>query len=114
MQIFTCHPKRIPQLLVNGFAAIAALLAASIAMPVSARAATLSSLHSTSGGGAARVTLSAWSGQPDFGPNVYIFNPSMPQSVIQATVDAVAAQQVSNQFGMQRYALLFGPGTYGT
>jgi len=53
-------------------------------------------------------------GQPDFGPNVYIFNPSMPQSEIQATVDAVANQQVSNQFGTQRYALLFEPGTYGT
>ncbi len=54
------------------------------------------------------------SGQPDFGPNVYIFNPSMPQSQIQATVDAVANQQISNQFGTQRYALLFEPGTYGS
>ena len=38
----------------------------------------------------------------------------MPLSQIQATVDAVATQQVSNQFGTQRYALLFEPGTYGT
>lgn len=53
-------------------------------------------------------------GQPNFGPNVYIFNPSMPQSEIQAKVDAVANQQVSNQFGTQRYALLFQPGTYGS
>jgi len=53
-------------------------------------------------------------GQPDFGPNVHIFNSSMPQSDIQATVDAIAAQQVSNQFGTQRYALLFEPGTYGS
>jgi hypothetical protein len=53
-------------------------------------------------------------GQSAFGPNVYIFNPSMPQSEIQATVDAVANQQVSNEFGTQRYALLFEPGTYGT
>lgn len=52
--------------------------------------------------------------QPDLGPNVYIFNPSMPQSEIQAQVDAVANQQVSNQFGTQRYALLFEPGTYGS
>src|SRR5579883_2602326 len=52
--------------------------------------------------------------QPNFGPNVYIFNPSMPQSQIQATVNAVANQQVSNQFGTQRYALLFEPGTYGS
>ena len=53
-------------------------------------------------------------GPPDFGPNVHVFTPSTPQSVIQATVDAIAAQQVSNQFGTQRYALLFAPGTYGT
>jgi hypothetical protein len=52
--------------------------------------------------------------QPEFGPNVYIFNPSMPQSQIQATVDSIAGQQVSNQFGTQRYALLFEPGTYGS
>ena len=53
-------------------------------------------------------------GQPDLGPNVYVFDPSMPQSQIQQTVDAIAAQQVPNQFGTQRYALLFKPGTYGT
>jgi len=53
-------------------------------------------------------------GQPDFGPNVYIFSPSMPQSQIQATVDSIASQQVPNQFGPQRYALLFEPGTYGS
>ncbi len=53
-------------------------------------------------------------GQPNLGPNVYIFNHTMLQSQIQATVDAVANQQVSNQFGTQRYALLFQPGTYGS
>ncbi|HVR24662.1 MAG TPA: adenylyl cyclase [Candidatus Polarisedimenticolia bacterium] len=52
--------------------------------------------------------------QPNFGSNVYVFNPSMPLSQIQATVDAVANQQISNQFGTQRYALLFEPGTYGS
>jgi hypothetical protein len=56
----------------------------------------------------------ASSGQPDFGPNVKIFDPSMPQADIQAAVDAVAAQQVDNEMGTQRYALLFKPGTYGT
>ncbi len=35
-------------------------------------------------------------------------------SQIQATVDAIATQQVGNQFGPQRYALLFEPGTYGS
>jgi hypothetical protein len=53
-------------------------------------------------------------GQPNFGPNVYIFTPSTPQSEIQSTVDAIANQQIFNQFGTQRYALLFEPGTYGS
>ncbi len=57
---------------------------------------------------------SASSSQPNFGQSVYIFNPTMSQSDIQSTVDAVANQQVSNQFGTQRYALLFEPGTYGS
>ena len=51
---------------------------------------------------------------PDFGPNVLMFDPSMPTSQIQATVNAIATQQVSNQFGTQRYALLFKPGIYGS
>ena len=38
----------------------------------------------------------------------------MPVSEIQQTVDAVAAQQIGNQFGTERYALLFKPGSYGT
>jgi hypothetical protein len=62
----------------------------------------------------ALATPAAAPGQPDFGPNVYVFSPSMPQSQIQATVDSIASQQVGNQFGTQRYALLFEPGTYGS
>jgi hypothetical protein len=69
---------------------------------------------STASGVATTALADEQSGQPNFGPNVYIFNPSMPQSDIQATVDSIAAQQVSNQFGTQRYALLFQPGTYGS
>jgi hypothetical protein len=52
--------------------------------------------------------------QPDFGTNVVVFDPSMPLSQIQATVDSIAAQQVDNEMGPQRYSLLFEPGTYGT
>jgi hypothetical protein len=48
------------------------------------------------------------------GPNVYVFTPDMAQSTIQSTLDAIAAQQVPNQFGTQRYALYFAPGTYGS
>jgi hypothetical protein len=71
-------------------------------------------LAATSGVATALAAPSASSSQPNFGPSVYIFNPSMPLSDIQTTVDAVANQQVSNQFGTQRYALLFEPGTYGS
>ena len=53
-------------------------------------------------------------GTPNFGPNVYVFTPAMPQSQIQATVDSIATQQIPNQFGAQRYTLLFEPGTYGS
>jgi hypothetical protein len=66
------------------------------------------------GVGATALASPAAPAQPNFGPNVYIFTPSMPQSQIQATVDSIASQQVSNQFGTQRYALLFEPGTYGS
>jgi hypothetical protein len=58
-------------------------------------------------GGAAAAT-------PDLGPNVIVFDSSMPTSQIQATVDTIASKQVSNQFGTDRYALLFEPGTYGS
>lgn len=68
----------------------------------------------TSGVASAQAAPSRPSSPPDFGSNVYIFNPSMPQSEIQATVDTIASQQVSNQFGTQRDALLFEPGTYGS
>jgi hypothetical protein len=51
---------------------------------------------------------------PDFGPNVLIFDPSMSISEIETAANSIAQQQLSNQFGPQRYALLFMPGTYGT
>jgi hypothetical protein len=49
-----------------------------------------------------------------FGPNVCVFNDTMTQASIQADVDNIANQQVSNQFGTQRYAVFFEPGTYGS
>ncbi len=63
---------------------------------------------------AAPVSRSAATTGPDLGPNVLVFDPSMPVETIQAAVDKVAAEQVPNQFGTARYALLFKPGTYGT
>jgi hypothetical protein len=63
---------------------------------------------------AAPPTLAPGPSQPDFGPNVMIFDPSMPTSQIQAQVDAIYSQQVDNEMGSQRYALLFKPGVYGS
>ncbi|GAA5195683.1 discoidin domain-containing protein [Rugosimonospora acidiphila] len=50
--------------------------------------------------------------QPDFGPNVFVFDPSTPADQIQAKFDALFAQQASNEMGTARYAVLFKPGTY--
>jgi hypothetical protein len=69
------------------------------------------------GGSAAAAAPQAPPGaavQPDFGPNVRIFDPSMPTSEIQATVNAIRDAQVDAEMGTQRYALLFKPGTYGS
>ena len=101
MQILKCAPRRVP--LLAWCFAMFALLASFLSMPLSARVVS-----------AIPAAQSASSSQPDFGPNVFIFTPDMPQSEIQAKVDSVATQQVSNQFGTQRYALLFAPGTYGS
>jgi len=50
--------------------------------------------------------------QPDLGPNVKIFDPSMSTSSIQSTINSIYSSQQSNQFGTARYAMLFDPGTY--
>jgi hypothetical protein len=54
------------------------------------------------------------SGATDLGSNVTVFDPSMPVSTIQATLDAANAAQVDNEMGTTRHAYLFKPGTYGT
>src|SRR3954468_6822024 len=41
---------------------------------------------------------------PEFGPNVLIFDPTMPMATIQGQIDAVSAKQASSQFGTARYA----------
>ncbi|MCO5994288.1 adenylyl cyclase [Actinoallomurus rhizosphaericola] len=64
-------------------------------------------------GGVAAATPPGAAG-PDLGPGVLVFDPSMPQSDIQAAVDAVARQQVDDEMGTRRYALLFKPGVYGS
>ena len=51
---------------------------------------------------------------PNLGSNVIVLSPSMSQATIQSTLNTIATQQVPNQFGTQRYAILFEPGTYGS
>ncbi|WP_440104671.1 RICIN domain-containing protein [Streptosporangium sp. H16] len=49
---------------------------------------------------------------PDLGPNVSVFDPSTPTATIQARLNSVFGQQQTNQFGGNRFALLFKPGSY--
>src|ERR1039458_2372581 len=61
---------------------------------------------------AALPALAAKGAKPVFGPNVLIFDPSMPSQAIQKQIDAVYTIQQHNEFGPQRNALLFLPGSY--
>ena len=57
------------------------------------------------------------SNTPNFGPNVQIFDPSIPAATIQAAItNAFQSELLSStaQFGTQRFVFLFKPGTYGT
>jgi hypothetical protein len=101
---------RLPRLLAVVAATVG--LACTPALVPAASAAGVSAGSSSPSSPAASVAPSTTGGA--LGPNVYVFNPSMPQATIQATLDAIATQQVPNQFGTQRYALLFEPGTYGS
>jgi hypothetical protein len=48
----------------------------------------------------------------DLGPNVLVFDPSTPAAEIQAKVDEIFKKQERAQFGADRYAILFKPGSY--
>ena len=69
----------------------------------------LFSTASTGGSAASAASLA-----PALGSNVIVFDPSMPVGQIQATIDAIHAQQVDAEMSTNRYALLFEPGSYGT
>ncbi|HUA70297.1 MAG TPA: coagulation factor 5/8 type domain-containing protein [Solirubrobacteraceae bacterium] len=64
--------------------------------------------------GGASASVAHHDPAPNLGPNVIVLSPDMPQATIQSTLDTIATQQVPNQFGTQRYAILFEPGTYGS
>ncbi|MFG1708911.1 discoidin domain-containing protein [Nonomuraea sp. M3C6] len=57
-------------------------------------------------------TTSAPPAGGDLGPNVHVFDPSMSSASIQSTLNSVFTEMESNQFGTQRHALLFKPGSY--
>ncbi len=61
---------------------------------------------------AALPAFAAKGAKPEFGPNVMIFDPSMPSQAIQKHIDAVYATQEHNEFGPQRNAFMFLPGNY--
>ena len=48
----------------------------------------------------------------DLGPNVLVFDPSMPSASMQRQIDDLYKIQQHNEFGEQRNALLFLPGEY--
>jgi hypothetical protein len=51
-------------------------------------------------------------GTPNFGPNVIIFDPSQSTSSIQNQITTIGNAMQNEQFGSQRFALMFRPGTY--
>ena len=81
-----------------------------------ARAGTLLSvlfvLRSASIPGDAATHRERAAADPDFGPNVTIFDPTTAAASIQSKLDSVFASQESSEFGEARFALLFKPGTY--
>jgi hypothetical protein len=88
-------------------------------------AAAAVSLAVLTGASSAAVAAPAPAGAPDnlgerrpaaldLGPNVTVFDPTMPTAEIQAAIDAVAARQVDDEMGSGRHALLFLPGEYGS
>ena len=58
------------------------------------------------------VQAGAQAPKPDLGPNVMIFDASMPATEIQKWIDKVYAVEEKSEFGPARYALLFLPGKY--
>jgi hypothetical protein len=61
---------------------------------------------------AATLSAAEAGGHPDLGPNVLIFDSSMPSSEIQQAIDKVYAVEQHSEFGSARYALMFSPGEY--
>jgi hypothetical protein len=95
-------------------AALAAAPAVALASPASASAANPAKQDTPAKAAIAPPPpATPAAGDPDFGPNVYVFDGSMSTDSIQSTIDAIYAQQQGAEFGPGRYALLLKPGGYG-
>ena len=69
----------------------------------------------TSYSGVVNITMTAASATaPDFGSNVFVFDPSMSMTTIQNQLTTTANKQIGsgNQFNSNRYAYFFKPGQY--
>ena len=95
------HGQRVSRRGVLAAAASTASVAALGISPGVASAATTNSAHKPSK-----------THEPDFGPNVFIFDPTTPAADIQAKFDAILAVQEHNEMGLERYAFLLKPGAY--
>ena len=69
-------------------------------------------VYTSSGGTTPPAGCTGQSNTPSFGPNVYVFNPGESAATINSTLNTIFNTQKTNQFGTQRYAELFMPGTY--
>lgn len=78
-----------------------------LALAASAAALAATGLVSVAGPAAAHP-----GGEPDFGPNVFVYDPSTPAPQIQAKLDEIFTRQENNEMGTDRYAVLFKPGRY--
>lgn len=84
------------------------------ATPAIAVAAALLTAVGTAGTAHAETAQQIDPFAPDFGPNVTIVDPAMPQDEVQAMLDALAAAQTDAEMSTARHSVLFLPGAYGS
>jgi hypothetical protein len=72
----------------------------------------LRAFTTTDGGGTGDPVEPTDPRNPNFGPNVNVYDPSTPTATIQNRLNQLFTAQERNQFGPERYAVLFKPGNY--
>jgi hypothetical protein len=77
--------------------------------PHARKAGAIALAAAMTGAGWLAAPAGARAAQPDFGPNVLVFDPATPAATIQSALDAIAKEA---EFGPGRHAVLFKPGTY--